>query len=50
MGRVKDTMVSGNVCRALNILLVVGSQGRWLGGGTESAPIACHVMAVATKS
>ena len=32
VGRVKDTMVSGNVYQLLNDISAVGSDARWLGG------------------
>ncbi len=39
-GRVKDTIVSGNVHQALSALLAVGSDGRWI-GGTLWTPSLC---------
>ena len=50
VGRVKDTMVHGNAYRALENLVAVGGQGRWVGGGLYTPPIACVDIAVATKS
>jgi PmbA protein len=32
VGRVKDTMVAGNVHEALKRLVAIGSEGRWVGG------------------
>lgn len=50
VGRVKDTMVTGNVYRILNDLIAVGSEGRWLGGGLYTPAIACANVAVASKA
>ena len=33
-GRVKDTMVFGNVYELLKDIAAIGSDGRWLGGGS----------------
>ena len=48
-GRVKNTMVSGNVYRALSDIIAVGGEGRWVGGGLYAPPIAFGGMAVASK-
>ena len=48
-GRVKNTMVSGNVYAALSDLVAVGSEGRWVGGGLYAPPIAVGGLAVAAK-
>ncbi len=50
IGRVKDTMVAGNVYKALNDLIAVGSEGRWLGGSLYAPPIACANIAVAAQA
>jgi PmbA protein len=49
VGRVKNTMVSGNAYRALNELIAVGSEGRWLGGSLYTPPIACADIGVTSK-
>jgi len=49
VGRVKDTMVSGNVYRALNNLIGIGNTGRWLGGGLFTPAIACADVEVTSK-
>lgn len=48
-GRVKNTMISGNVYRALSDLIAVGGEGRWVGGGLYAPPIAVGGIAVASK-
>jgi len=50
VGRVKDTMVHGNAYKALENLIAVGSQGRWVGGGLYTPSISCADIAVATKA
>ncbi len=50
VGRVKDTMVTGNAYRVLNELIAIGSEGRWLGGGLYTPAIACANVAVAAKA
>lgn len=49
-GRVKDCMVAGNVYDALNRLIGIGSQARWMGGSLYAPPIVCEGIAVSTKS
>ena len=49
-GRVKDTMVAGNVYKALNDIIAVGSEGRWIGGSLYAPPIACANVAVAAQA
>lgn len=48
-GRVKDTMISGNVYQALSNLVAVGSEGRWLGGGLWTPALYCRDISVAAK-
>ena len=50
VGRVKDTMVHGNAYKALEDLIAVGGQGRWVGGGLYTPAIVCADIAVATKA
>lgn len=49
VGRVKDTMVSGNVYEALKDGLVIGREGRWVGGTLYTPPILCPGLSVASK-
>ncbi len=50
VGRVKDTMVAGNVYRALAELVAVGQPGRWVGGRLYTPAIYCAKLSVASKS
>ena len=49
-GRVKDTMVSGNVYKVLNDSISIGKDGRWLGGSLYSPSILCDNVSVASKA
>tara|TARA_B100000029_G_scaffold500694_1_gene572827 strand:- start:249 stop:1577 length:1329 start_codon:yes stop_codon:yes gene_type:complete len=49
-GRVKDTMVSGNVYKVLNDSISIGKDGRWLGGSLFSPSILCDNVSVASKA
>lgn len=49
VGRVKDTMVSGNVYELLRDGIVIGSDSRWLGGSMKTPSIYCPSVAVAAK-
>ena len=49
VGRVKNTMISGNAYRALNDVLALGSEGRWMGGGLHAPPIAVGGISVSSK-
>ena len=46
VGRVKNTMISGNAYKALNNLLAIGSEGRWVRGGLFAPAIALEGVAV----
>src|SRR5512136_593083 len=48
VGRVKDTVVSGNVYQALNQIEAVGSEARWV-GSVFTPPIMCAGLAVGSK-
>jgi len=48
VGRVKDTVVSGNVYQALNQIEAVGSEARWV-GSVFTPPIMCASLAVGSK-
>jgi PmbA protein len=49
IGRVKDTMVSGNVYQALKRISAVGSESRWIGGSVYTPPIYLQEVSVAGK-
>ena len=48
VGRVKDTVVSGNVYQVLNRIMAVGSEARWI-GSISTPPILCADLAVGSK-
>lgn len=48
IGRVKDTMVSGNIYEALKEV-VLGRESRWVGSGLLAPPIYIPAIAVASK-
>jgi PmbA protein len=49
VGRVKDTMIAGNVYRVLGELLGIGREARWVGGILRTPPLYCPRISVATK-
>jgi PmbA protein len=49
VGRVKDTMVSGNVYQLLKEISAIGSQPKWVGGVLSTPPIYCPRLSVASK-
>jgi PmbA protein len=49
VGRVKDTMISGNVYQVLKELLGIGSKGRWVAGILYTPHLYCPGISVATK-
>jgi PmbA protein len=49
VGRVKDTMIAGNVYQALKELLGIGQEVRWVGGILQTPPLYCSGISVATK-
>jgi PmbA protein len=49
VGRVKDTMVSGNIYEALKDIGAVGREGKWIGGRLRAPHIYCPRVAVSTK-
>jgi len=49
VGRVKDTMVSGNVYQLLKEVAAIGSEARWVGGSISTPPIYCPSLSVAGK-
>lgn len=49
-GRVKNTMISGNVYEALNNLGAIGNQSRWVGGSFKTPPLYFHNISVSSRS
>jgi len=49
VGRVKDTMVSGNVYQVLKQITAIGSEARWVGSFLKTPPLYCSSVAVASK-
>lgn len=49
VGRVKDTMVSGNVYKILKDIAAIGSEARWVGGFCQTPPFYCKGLAVSSK-
>lgn len=47
-GRVKDTMVSGNIYQALKDITAIGSQARWVGSSLLTPPIYLPAISVAS--
>ena len=49
VGRVKDTMVSGNIYEALRDIAAIGSESRWLGGFLQTPHIYLPALSVSSK-
>jgi len=49
VGRVKDTMVSGNIYNALKEGVIIGNQARWIGGRLKTPSIYCSALSVTTQ-
>ena len=49
VGRVKDTIVAGNVHAALGRIGALGREGRWVGGAVFAPPILFERLAVSAK-
>lgn len=49
VGRVKNTMVSGNVYQVLKDIAALGKDARWIGGGIYTPHIYCRSLSVASK-
>jgi PmbA protein len=49
VGRVKDTMIAGNVYQVLKELLGIGQEARWVGGVLQTPPLYCSSVSVTTK-
>lgn len=50
VGRVKNTMISGNAYKALNNVIEIGCDGRWLGGGLFTPAIAIDGVSVSSQA
>jgi PmbA protein len=50
VGRVKNTMVSGNVYDILKDLAAIGSETRWVSSFLQTPPFYCKAMAVSSKA
>jgi PmbA protein len=48
-GRVKDTMIAGNVYQVLEELLGIGQETRWVDGILQTPPLYCSSVSVTTK-
>jgi PmbA protein len=48
-GRVKDTMVAGNVHEAFKRLAAIGSETRWIGGSMRTPALAFEALTVSAK-
>jgi PmbA protein len=49
VGRVKDTMVSGNVYQVLKEITAIGSDAQWVGGFLQAPHLYCPGLSVASK-
>jgi len=49
VGRVKDTMVSGNVYRLLDDVAAIGSDTKWVGGFLSTPSVYCSRVSVAAR-
>jgi PmbA protein len=49
VGRVKDTMIAGNVYQVLKELLGIGQEARWVSGTLQTPPLYCSGVSVTTK-
>jgi PmbA protein len=49
VGRVKDTMVSGNVYKILKDITAIGSEAKWVGGFLNTPPLYCKGLSVSSK-
>jgi PmbA protein len=49
VGRVKDTMISGNIYQLLKNIAVIGSDTKWVGGFMSTPSICCANVSVASR-
>ena len=50
VGRIKDTMISGNVYDVINNIVAIGDKARWLGGRISTPALYCRGVSVSAKS
>jgi PmbA protein len=48
-GRVKDTMIAGNVYQVLKELVGIGQEARWVGGILQTPPLYCSGVSVTAR-
>jgi len=49
VGRVKDTMVSGNIYQILKQIAAIGSEAKWVGGSLNTPHLYCSSLSVAAR-
>ena len=49
VGRVKDTMISGNVYQLLKEIAAIGSDAKWVNGFLNTPSICCANVSVASR-
>jgi len=49
VGRVKNTMVSGNIYQIFKQITAIGSETKWVGGFLNTPPLYCSSVSVASK-
>ena len=49
IGRVKDTMITGNVYDVLSNLVGIGDSARWIGGRIKVPALYCRGVSVSAK-
>jgi PmbA protein len=49
VGRVKDTMVSGNVYNLLKDIAAIGSETKWVNSFLQTPPLYCKELSVSSK-
>jgi len=49
VGRVKDTMVSGNIYQLLKQITAIGSEPKWVGSFLSTPHLYCPSLSVAAK-
>jgi len=49
VGRIKDTMVSGNVYQVLKDITAIGNEAKWVGGFLQTPHIYCPGLSVASR-
>jgi len=50
VGRVKDTVISGNVYDVLNRIVAIGDEAAWVGGALSTPPVCCEGVTISSKS